>query len=48
MEVGLAPWLPYAKDYTFQIKGIRVVTTFEPRPQLETNFRVLIGKQRGK
>jgi hypothetical protein len=48
MEVGLAPWLPYAKDYTFNIKAVRVVTTFEPRPQLETNFRVLIGKQRGK
>ena len=48
MEVGLAPWLPYAKDYTFNIKAVRVVTTFAPRPQLETNFRVLIGKQRGK
>ena len=48
MEVALAPWLPYAKDYTFNIKAVRVVTTFSPRPQLETNFRVLIGKQRGK
>ena len=48
MEVGLAPWLPYAKDYTFNIKAVRVVTEFEPRPQLEQNYRVLIGKQRSR
>jgi len=41
MEVGLAPWIPYAKDYTFNIKKVRVVAAFEPRPNLAQNFKVL-------
>ena len=45
MEVGLAPWIPYAKDYTFKISKVRVVTSFEPRPNLAQNFKVLTGNK---
>ena len=45
MEVGLAPWIPYAKDYTFNIKKVRVVAAFEPRPNLAQNFKVLTGNK---
>jgi len=45
MEVGLAPWIPFAKDYTFTIKKVRVVTSFEPRPNLAQNFKVLTGNK---
>lgn len=45
MEVGLAPWIPFAKDYTFIIKKVRVVTSFEPRPNLAQNFKVLTGNK---
>ncbi len=45
MEVGLAPWIPYAKDHTFKISKVRVVTSFEPRPNLAQNFKVLTGNK---
>ena len=45
MEVGLAPWLPYAKDYTFKISKVRVVSCFEPRPNLAQNYKVLTGNK---
>jgi|MDSY01.1.fsa_nt_gb hypothetical protein len=45
MEVGLAPWVPYAKDFTFDISKVRVVTCFEPRPNLATNYKVLTGNK---
>lgn len=50
-EVNLAPWIPFAKEYTFTINKDLVQTVFEPRPQLETNFKVATGnnkRQRGK
>jgi len=49
-EVKLAPWIPYAKEYNFVINKDLVQTVFEPRPQLETNFKVATGNnnQRGK
>jgi hypothetical protein len=45
MEVGLAPWIPYAKDYTFKISKVRVVSCFEPRPNLAQNYKVLTGNK---
>jgi hypothetical protein len=45
MEVGLAPWIPYAKDFTFDISKVRVVACFEPRPNLATNYKVLTGNK---
>lgn len=50
-EVNLAPWIPFAKEYTFTINKDLVQTVFEPRPQLETNFKVATGnnkRQRGQ
>ena len=48
-EVKLAPWIPYAKEYNFVINKDLVQTVFEPRPQLETNYKVATGNnnQRG-
>lgn len=48
MEINFAPWIPYAKDYEFIIEGSQIQTLFEPKPQLETNFKVATGnKKRG-
>ena len=45
MEVNFAPWIPYAKDYVFTIYKRSIQTVFEPRPQLETNFKVATGNR---
>jgi hypothetical protein len=49
-EVNLAPWIPYAKEYNFKIWKWAVMSVFEAKPQLETNFKVATGNktQRGK
>lgn len=49
-EVNLAPWIPYAKEFTFKVWKWKVQTVFEAKPQLETNFKVATGNktQRGK
>ncbi len=44
-EVNLAPWIPFAKEYTFILNSDLVQTVFEPRPQLETNFKVATGNK---
>ncbi len=44
-EVNLAPWIPFAKEYTFILNNDLVQTVFEPRPQLETNFKVATGNK---
>ncbi len=43
MEVNFAPWIPYAKEYEFIIAKDSIQTIFEPRPQLETNFKNQTG-----
>lgn len=49
MEVNFAPWIPYAKEYKYIINNSQIQTVFEPKPQLETNFKVATGnKIRGK
>ena len=50
MEVDLAPWIPFAKEYTFTIHKGLIQTVFDAKPQLETNFKVATGNnfQRGK
>ena len=40
MEVNFAPWIPYAKEYKFKIMKPLIQTVFDPKPQLETNFKV--------
>tara|TARA_B100000586_G_C19969523_1_gene367209 strand:- start:223 stop:504 length:282 start_codon:yes stop_codon:yes gene_type:complete len=49
-EVNLAPWIPYAKEYSFQVWRWSVMSVFDAKPQLETNFKVATGNktQRGK
>lgn len=48
MNVNFAPWIPYAKDYEFIIEANQIQTIFEPKPQLETNYKVATGnKKRG-
>jgi hypothetical protein len=51
MEVNMAPWIPFAKEYTFTINAGLIQTVFDAKPQLETNFKVSTGnnfQQRGK
>ena len=50
MEVNMAPWIPFAKEYTFTINRGLIQTVFDAKPQLETNFKVATGNnfQRGK
>tara|TARA_B110000444_G_scaffold207080_1_gene200908 strand:- start:9429 stop:9722 length:294 start_codon:yes stop_codon:yes gene_type:complete len=51
MEVNMAPWIPFAKEYTFTINAGLIQTVFDAKPQLETNFKVATGnnfQQRGK
>jgi hypothetical protein len=43
METNMAPWIPFAKEYTFVIKKGLIQTVFEAKPQLETNFKIATG-----
>tara|TARA_B100000902_G_scaffold237351_1_gene224840 strand:+ start:509 stop:787 length:279 start_codon:yes stop_codon:yes gene_type:complete len=45
MEVQLAPWLPYAREYTFEIPKSQIVTMFNVRPNLETNYKLATGNK---
>ena len=45
MEIQLAPWLPYAREYTFTIPKSQIVTTFFVRPNLETNYKLSTGNK---
>jgi hypothetical protein len=48
MEVNLADYVPFAKEYNFTFKRDMVMNVFEVKPQLETNYKVSTGNQRGK
>tara|TARA_B100000929_G_C15485191_1_gene412582 strand:+ start:1435 stop:1719 length:285 start_codon:yes stop_codon:yes gene_type:complete len=48
MSVSFAPWHAYAKEYTFTVPWGQVVSCFEPRPALETNYKVATGNKRGE
>lgn len=45
MEVNLAPWLPYAREYDFVVPKSQVLTMFKVRPNLETNYKVATGNK---
>lgn len=45
MEVNLAPWLPYAREYDFTIPKSQIVTIFSVRPNLETNYKIATGNK---
>ena len=46
MSVNFAPWHAYAKEYNFEIPYRHVVTVFEPRPALQTSYKVATGNKR--
>ena len=52
MEVQLAPYIPFAKEFVFEVRHDKVQSVFEPKPQLEQNFKVETGNnvrgQRGR
>jgi hypothetical protein len=45
MEVNLAPWLPYAREYDFVVPKSQILTMFKVRPNLETNYKVATGNK---
>ena len=45
MEINLAPWLPYAREYNFEIPKSQIVTIFNVRPNLETNYKLATGNK---
>ena len=45
MEVQLAPYVPFAKEYVFQIRHDKVQSVFDAKPQLEQNYKVETGNQ---
>ncbi len=45
MEINLAPWLPYAREYNFVIPKNQIITMFKVRPNLETNYKVATGNK---
>ena len=45
MEINLAPWLTYAREYNFEIPKSQIVTIFNVRPNLETNYKLATGNK---
>jgi len=45
MEVQLAPYIPFAKEYIFEVRHDKVQSVFQPKPQLEQNYKVETGNR---
>jgi hypothetical protein len=45
MEISLAPWNPWAREYRFEINNRNIVTMFKVRPNLEQNYKVATGNK---
>jgi len=45
MEVELAPWLPYAMEYNFEVNKSSIITMFKVRPNLEINYKKNTGNK---
>lgn len=45
MEITLAPWNPWAREYRFEINNRNIVTMFKVRPNLEQNYKVATGNK---
>lgn len=43
MEVSLADFIPFAKEYNFTFHDSKVITIFDAKPQLEMNYKVSTG-----
>lgn len=45
MEVELAPWLPFAMEYNFEVSKSSIITMFKVRPNLEINYKKNTGNK---
>ena len=45
MEVELAPWLPFAMEYNFEVNKSSIITMFKVRPNLEINYKKNTGNK---
>ena len=45
MEVELAPWLPFAMEYNFEVSKSSIITIFKVRPNLERIQETNNGKR---
>jgi len=45
MEISLAPWMPWAREYRFEINQSNIITQFKVRPNLEQNYKVATGNK---
>lgn len=45
MEVELAPWLPFAMEYNFEVNKSSIITIFKVRPNLEINYKKNTGNK---
>jgi len=45
MEVELAPWLPFAMEYNFEVNKSSIITFFKVRPNLEINYKKNTGNK---
>ena len=45
MEVELAPWLPFAMEYNFEVSKSSIITVFKVRPNLEINYKKNTGNK---
>ncbi len=45
MEVELAPWLPFAMEYNFELNKSSIITMFKVRPNLEINYKKNTGNK---
>lgn len=45
MEVELAPWLPFAMEYNFEVSKSSIITIFKVRPNLEINYKKNTGNK---
>ena len=46
MEVLLADWIPFAMKYEFKLYKKDIVTVFDVKPQLLTNYKVGTGNNK--
>jgi hypothetical protein len=46
MEVLLADWIPFAMKYEFKLHRKDIVTMFDVKPQLLTNYKIGTGNNK--
>lgn len=46
MEVLLADWIPFSMKYEFKLNRKNIITMFDVKPQLLTNYKVGTGNNK--